>query len=97
MKVKLEAKPNLDYSDPETWQRIVKVPARFVEVASIKEASDLCKRFIIANELGGGNWTGGDVLDDDVLVAYISYNGRAWKSRDWKAGEIILQEELCQR
>lgn len=30
------------------------------------------------HELGGGNWTGGQVFDGGTQIAYISYNGRAW-------------------
>ena len=49
----------------------------FAQVDTIKEASEVCQKYIYANDLGGGNWNGGQVYDgDDMLVAIISYNGR---------------------
>lgn len=46
---------------------------------SIQEASELCTRYIGKYGLGGGNWTGGEVLDTaGTLVARISFNGRCW-------------------
>lgn len=49
-----------------------------VAVASLEEASRACRAYIEANELGGGNWTGGDVIEGDKKVASVSYNGRIW-------------------
>lgn len=48
-------------------------------VTSLAEASRAARAYIDTNDLGGGNWTGGDVRDaSQVLVARISYNGRVW-------------------
>jgi hypothetical protein len=51
-----------------------------VAVRSKQAASDLCKKFIEANQLGSGNWSGGDIFDDGNLVARVSYNGRVWRA-----------------
>ena len=54
-------------------------PDRKVEVESLREASMECRKFIDENELGGGNWYGGQVFDDDdKWIADVSYNGRVW-------------------
>lgn len=51
-------------------------------VQSLEEAVVVCRQYIEYNELGGGNWIGGQVTNADTgeHVAYISYNGRAWQS-----------------
>ena len=68
-------------------------------VMSYKEASDLCRDFISRNDLGGGNWSGGDIAVQGTVVAYVSYNGRVWevtkKTPKWsgKAKEIQINLE----
>lgn len=47
-------------------------------VANLAEASLVCSDYIKENELGAGNWSGGDVYLGYKLVARISYNGRVW-------------------
>ena len=66
-----------------------------VEVDTLREASAKCRAWIAANSVGGGNWTGGEVIDaaTDRQVAYISYNGRAWKPGPWPQPEIDLSKE----
>ena len=54
-----------------------------VIVNSLEEASVECKKFIKTNELGGGNWAGGDVYENNIHIAKIAYNGR-----------IITKQEL---
>lgn len=51
-------------------------------VCSLDEAAEACREFISANDLGGGNWTGGAVFDarTNKLVARVSYNGRIWEA-----------------
>lgn len=54
--------------------------AGWMKVASLREASNACSVFIGANELGGGNWAGGEVVDaTGKMVARVSYNGRVWQ------------------
>ncbi|HMS40933.1 MAG TPA: hypothetical protein PKE69_11950 [Pyrinomonadaceae bacterium] len=51
------------------------------EVSSLKEASEVCRNYISRFNLGSGNFTGGQVIDDkNNFVARISYNGRVWDS-----------------
>lgn len=48
-------------------------------VTTLAEASSVCRDFIERNEMGAGNWAGGDVLDaNNKVVARVSYNGRVW-------------------
>ena len=49
-----------------------------VEVDSIKAAQKACVDYITEYNLGGGNWTGGEVYEDGNYVGRISYNGRFW-------------------
>ena len=60
---------------------------KVLQVASLKEASKACRRYIDRNGLGGGNWTGGQVAEDGVFVARVSYNGRVW---DANQQEILV-------
>jgi len=53
-------------------------PTLFVEVPTMEEASGICKEYIAEWDLGGGNWSGGQVYDDKKQIARISYNGRIW-------------------
>jgi len=56
------------------------VPGESVSVSSLREASRRAREYIEQHDLGGGNWTGGDVLDHTgQLVARVSYNGRVWR------------------
>jgi hypothetical protein len=54
--------------------------ARDIPVATLGEASTLCRQYIRDHELGCGNWSGGRVKVNGELLAYISYNGRVWAS-----------------
>jgi hypothetical protein len=69
------------------WQTPVD-RSKTVRVESIREASEACRAFISRNGLGGGNWTGGIVTQGGVPVAYISYNGRAWKVAKGPSNEM---------
>ena len=51
----------------------------WVPVESLQAASTACRTYIEEHDLGGGNWSGGKVVDGNgVQVASISYNGRIW-------------------
>lgn len=76
--VTLSAAPNFDYDDSDPRAQ-VRVAPKKVAVRDLKDASRACQAFIRQHELGGGNWTGGDVTDaHGQLVAKVSYNGRVW-------------------
>lgn len=86
-KVKLAARGNPDFGQPSDMG----IKSHFVEVADLKAASDACMAFIRENNLGGGNWTGGEVKDaKGNLVARVSYNGRVWSPGKWFAGKTPL-------
>lgn len=72
--------PDID-SNGGYWQEANRSARRHVvPVQSIDAAAAMCRQYIDRNGLGGGNWTGGQVMRDlTEQVAYISYNGRAWK------------------
>ena len=56
---------------------------------TLEDASKACRNYIEYWNLGGGNWTGGQVFDglgDDKQVARISYNGHIWDMNDNKIG-----------
>lgn len=56
-----------------------------VAVTTKQEAAEACRKFIDDNQLGSGNWSGGDVFSEGNLVARVSYNGRVWH----------LDDEVC--
>ena len=47
-----------------------------ITVKSLDEASAACRSFIERNELGNGNWAGGDVYEGNKVINRIAYNGR---------------------
>jgi len=86
MKLKLSACNNEDFYDDNR-----KIKPFYVRVESLKEAVEVCQKFISEHFLGGGNWNGGQVYDDkDVQIAQVSYNGRVWNPGKWPQPEIIL-------
>jgi hypothetical protein len=50
------------------------------QVETLADAAKTCRQYIDHNELGGGNWTGGQVFkgNSNEQVARVSYNGRVW-------------------
>lgn len=57
------------------------VASRSSAEKTLIDASRTCRAYIDANNLGSGNWSGGDVFEDGVKVARISYNGRIWMEK----------------
>ncbi len=53
-------------------------PTLKVQVDTLKIASDRCREYIKEENLGGGNWIGGQVTENNIQIAKISYNGRVW-------------------
>lgn len=83
----LRAVPNDDFG-AKSHEASVDVPGRWVPVASLVDAPRIALDFIRAWDLGGGNWTGGEVASDGKVVARVSYNGRVWDAVTDK--EILL-------
>lgn len=90
--VVLESRGNIDFGQDHR-RSLPGVRRRQVRVASLKAASQACRLYIAHHELGGGNWTGGQVFTHDRqrTVAQISYNGRAWKPGPYPQPEIALE------
>lgn len=60
------------------WNVLPTEGRKKVQVETLQEASRLCREYIDRNDLGSGNWTGGNVYKGRKKVAYVSYNGRIW-------------------
>jgi len=58
------------------------------KVDDLDAASRTCLDYINFNDLGGGNWAGGEVRDAETkqVVAKISYNGRIWMAKEPSEG-----------
>ena len=63
-------------------------PTIIFEVATLKGARELCMRYINNLNLGGGNWSGGQIYKGKKQIAKVSYNGRVWDMDD---EEITIQ------
>lgn len=81
MQVKLAHAPNPDVRGGYWQPPIDKGKEKWVDVQSLEEAAATCRAWIERNDLGGGNWTGGEVRQDGNAIGYISYNGRVWSSK----------------
>ena len=54
-------------------------PTLIISVATFEEASAACRAYIEQYDLGGGNWSGGQLFEAGRQVARVSYNGRVWE------------------
>lgn len=62
--------PNQAISDP-----------KYYAVDNFEQASAACRAYISFEDLGGGNWSGGQVYSGaGYHLANVSYNGRVWKA-----------------
>lgn len=77
--VKLSSCGNPDFKqDPNVRQS----PPRSLSVSNLREASNVCRTYIADWNLGGGNWSGGQVYNGKKQIANISFNGRIWDLDD---------------
>lgn len=76
----LRADPNPDFG-AGTHQASVQIAPQWVRVGSLAEAQQRALAFIRSHDLGGGNWTGGDVFREGKPYARVSYNGRIWDAQ----------------
>ena len=96
MKVLLASVGNPDFRQDPNKQLYGCERNKWVQVNSFKEASEAVKCFIDRNSLGGGNWSGGDIIENGEVIAYVSYNGRVWEVTEdnpkWssEAKEILI-------
>lgn len=75
-------------------------PTGYLPANTLAEAVDACKSYIAEWNLGGSNWTGGNVYDiNGKIVAHISYNGRVWEKETQPGKKVkeIIGAELTKR
>ena len=98
--VKLSNVGNPDYRQDET-RPLPETTCGWAHVDTLAECSDLCRLYISFYDLGGGNWSGGQIMrNDGLMVGRVSYNGRIWDNArieaDRKELEAYKKElELC--
>lgn len=79
--VSLSAEPNPDF-DEDTLEGSIDIPEQLVPVKSVSEARDKVMQFISENDLGSGNWGGGQIFDTEGKpIAFVSYNGKVWEGK----------------
>lgn len=81
LEVSLEAFPNPDHSR-RSHSGTVRIKENLVKVSTIEEAKAVVREFIDDNDLGGGNFTGGNLYSNGEKIGHISYNGRLWNNDD---------------
>lgn len=81
-KVNLKACGNIDHFENPYDNKVngVEVPQEMAEASSIEECQSIVKKYIEENNLGSGNWDGGEVYKDGTYIGRISYNTRFWDS-----------------
>ena len=63
-------------------------------IDNLKEASEICRKYLTAFNLGGGNWAGGQVYHPTIgLIANISFNGRVWKLDNSRFSDDDLEKK----
>jgi hypothetical protein len=69
-----------------------------VEVESIEEAARKCVEFVRYNNLGGGNWIGGQVLSNNQIIARIQLTGKIFLLSDkyFNAGNSYWLQKLLE-
>jgi hypothetical protein len=76
--VKLTSVGNPDY-DQDPDRPMYGVPDLTAHVDTMVEARGLCLKYIALFDLGGGNWSGGQLVRaDGLVIGRFSYNGRLW-------------------
>ena len=77
----LEAVPNEDFGKDD-YSGTISIPAKKYPAKSVQEARDMAIEFISENDLGSGNWSGGQIYQNGKPVAFVSYNGRVWTGKE---------------
>jgi hypothetical protein len=88
MEVKLASCGNPDhFQDPDLPMYGCEAN-HYITVKTLDEASLECRKFIECNCLGGGNWIGGAVYEDNKYIAKIAYNGRIIRKQEYVHGVL---------
>lgn len=77
--VKLSNVGNPDYRQ-DSEKPLPETVCGWAQVDTVKEAVAMCLLYISFYELGGGNWNGGLITQNDngLVVGKVAYNGRVW-------------------
>ena len=81
LEVELGAEPNPNHS-LKSHTGSVKIKTQRVKVKSLSEAQNKVREFIEENDLGSGNFTGGDLFSHGKKIGRVSYNGKLWDLKD---------------
>jgi len=76
MKVKLASCGNPDHFQDPDQPMYGCESNHYITVKTLEDASLECRKFIERNFLGGGNWTGGKVYENNKCIAQISCTGK---------------------
>lgn len=61
------------------------------KVSSLKEASDLyCAARDRGIGRGASRFRPGEIHENGMLIARISYNGKVWPPEEWHSGQVPL-------
>ena len=82
--VKLSNVGNPDYRQ-DSEKPLPDTACGWAQVDTLKDAVELCRLYISFYDLGGGNWNGGLITQNDsgIVVGRVSYNGRVWPDERW--------------
>ena len=75
--VTLGAYGNIDHGE-NPYKALQGVFQGTKQAETIEELQQIVRTYIDDNDLGSGNWSGGDVFEDGKKIGRISYNGRWW-------------------
>jgi hypothetical protein len=81
LEVEIGAEPNPSHSS-RSHEGSVKIKTYRVKVKSLSEAQNEVRGFIEENDLGSGNFNGGDLFSHGKKIGRVSYNGRVWNLKD---------------
>ncbi|WP_262298595.1 hypothetical protein [Microvirga sesbaniae] len=73
-----------------------RLPGTVRKVVSVEDsaaASKACRDYIEENDLGGGNWTGGEIRENGQIVGKVAYNGTIWPPGEFAVGMKPLWPE----
>ena len=91
--VELSAESNPDY-DKSSYEGSVNIKSHKVKAKSIEEAREIVVAFIMENDLGSGNWSGGNVYKNGKKIGHVSYNGRYWDDTKMaKGGKLVGKQK----
>ena len=88
--VELSAESNPDF-EKSSHEGSVNIKSHKVKAKSIENARDVVMSFIMENDLGGGNWSGGNVYKNGEKIGHVSYNGRYWDDTKMAKGGYMAQ------